>query len=123
MTPAQRRRAFGIILRVMSEEAKVGLKMLKSQDRGSQQISAVRYMAMALCRELTGASLPEIGRFFGRDHSTVLHGLQTIDARRTPAFDQAYEIARGRAMAEMEQNEGPVDEWIARVPFRHREVC
>jgi chromosomal replication initiator protein len=34
---------------------------------------------MYLCRELTDASLPKIGaKFGGRDHSTVLHGVNKI---------------------------------------------
>jgi chromosomal replication initiator protein len=38
-----------------------------------------RQVAMFLCRELTDASLPEIGRHFGgRDHSTVLHSCAKI---------------------------------------------
>ena len=36
-------------------------------------------MAMALCKELTEHSLPEIGEAFGgRDHTTVLHACRTI---------------------------------------------
>jgi chromosomal replication initiator protein len=35
---------------------------------------------MALCKELTQHSLPEIGDAFGgRDHTTVLHACRTID--------------------------------------------
>ncbi len=38
-----------------------------------------RQLAMYLCRRLTEASLPEIGRAFGgRDHTTVLHAVQKI---------------------------------------------
>jgi chromosomal replication initiator protein len=36
-------------------------------------------MAMALCKELTNHSLPEIGDAFGgRDHTTVLHACRKI---------------------------------------------
>ena len=58
-----------------------------------------RQVAMYLCRELTDASLPEIGRHFGgRDHTTVLHSCakiarmeETGRERRTPALAaQAY---------------------------------
>lgn len=38
-----------------------------------------RQMAMYLIREMTHASLPEIGQFFdGRDHTTVLYAIQKI---------------------------------------------
>ncbi len=41
-----------------------------------------RQVAMYLARELTGESLPAIGRHFGRrDHSTVLHAVRRTEAR------------------------------------------
>ncbi|MFC4454507.1 chromosomal replication initiator protein DnaA [Deinococcus sonorensis] len=49
--------------------------------RGSGRVREVvvpRQMAMYLIRELTGHSLPEIGGFFGRDHSTVMHAVQKV---------------------------------------------
>lgn len=40
-------------------------------------------MAMALAKELTNHSLPEIGREFGgRDHTTVMHACKTINELR-----------------------------------------
>ncbi len=38
-----------------------------------------RQVAMYLVRELTDLSLPEIGKEFGRDHSTVLHSINKIE--------------------------------------------
>ena len=35
-----------------------------------RKIARPRQIAMALARELTGASLPQIGRHFGRDHTS-----------------------------------------------------
>ena len=41
-----------------------------------------RQMAMFLAREMTGHSLPSIGRFFGnRDHTTVLHAVRAVKNR------------------------------------------
>ena len=38
---------------------------------------------MAICRELTDTSLPQIGNFFGgRDHTTVLHAYDKIAKER-----------------------------------------
>lgn len=46
-------------------------------------IARPRQIAMALARELTQLSLPEIGNAFGgRDHSTVLHACKTIESLR-----------------------------------------
>ena len=49
--------------------------------RGSGRVREVvvpRQVAMYLIRELTGHSLPEIGSFFLRDHSTVMHGIAKV---------------------------------------------
>jgi chromosomal replication initiator protein len=50
------------------------------QSKGRQRaVTFPRQVAMFLCRELTDASLPEIGRDFGgKDHSTVLHSCTKI---------------------------------------------
>ena len=37
-----------------------------------------RQVAMYLCRELTGSSLPTIGEAFGRHHTTVLYGVRQV---------------------------------------------
>jgi len=48
--------------------------------RRTRQIARPRQMAMALVKELTEHSLPEIGDAFGgRDHTTVLHACRQID--------------------------------------------
>jgi len=47
--------------------------------RRSAPIAKARQVAMYLMREMTGASLPQIGRDLGgRDHSTILHGYNKI---------------------------------------------
>jgi len=48
--------------------------------RRPRSIARPRQMAMALCKELTEHSLPEIGDAFGgRDHTTVLHACRRIE--------------------------------------------
>jgi chromosomal replication initiator protein len=53
--------------------------------RRNRSVARPRQMAMALAKELTEHSLPEIGEAFdGRDHTTVLHACRTIrDLRET----------------------------------------
>ena len=47
--------------------------------RRNRQITRPRQMAMALAKELTNMSLPEIGDAFGgRDHTTVLHAQRKV---------------------------------------------
>lgn len=51
----------------------------KSQKR-NRNISYPRQIAMYLCRELIGLSLPKIGlEFGGRDHTTVIHAVSKIE--------------------------------------------
>jgi chromosomal replication initiator protein len=52
---------------------------LLARDR-SPNVALARQIAMYLARELTDVSLPEIGRCFGRDHSTVVHAHKRIAA-------------------------------------------
>ena len=50
-----------------------------TSSRRDQVITKPRHIAMYLCQELLGASLPAIGREFGgRDHTTVIHGCRKI---------------------------------------------
>jgi chromosomal replication initiator protein len=51
--------------------------------RRSRSVARPRQFAMALAKELTNHSLPEIGDAFGgRDHTTVLHGCRRIASLR-----------------------------------------
>jgi chromosomal replication initiator protein len=51
---------------------------LKSRRR-SKTLVHPRQIAMFLCRELTDASFPEIGRLFGgKDHTTIMHACRQI---------------------------------------------
>jgi len=46
-------------------------------------VARPRQIAMYLAKQLTQRSLPEIGRRFGgRDHTTVIHAVRTIEALR-----------------------------------------
>lgn len=70
------------IQRTVSEYYKIrGSEMLSS--KRSRMIARPRQVAMALAKELTNHSLPEIGEAFGgRDHTTVLYATRRIAALR-----------------------------------------
>jgi len=72
------------IQRTVADYYQLRLADLLSKKR-SRSIARPRQMAMALAKELTEHSLPEIGDAFGgRDHTTVLHACRTIrDMRET----------------------------------------
>jgi chromosomal replication initiator protein len=62
-----------------------GVRLLDLQSKRRQRSVALpRQVCMALARKHTRLSLEEIGGHFGnRDHTTVMHAIKTIDARRT----------------------------------------
>ncbi len=66
------------IQRVVSEYYKIKMNDMVSKRR-SRSVARPRQVAMALAKELTNHSLPEIGEAFGgRDHTTVLHACRKI---------------------------------------------
>jgi len=70
------------IQKTVAEYFKIRVADLLSKRR-SRSIARPRQIAMALAKELTNHSLPEIGDAFGgRDHTTVLHGCRRIASLR-----------------------------------------
>ncbi|PZQ23982.1 MAG: chromosomal replication initiator protein DnaA [Sphingopyxis macrogoltabida] len=62
--------------------------------RRVRAIARPRQVAMYLAKELTPRSYPEIGRRFGgRDHSTVIHAVRTVEALRVTDSELDAEIA------------------------------
>ncbi len=56
--------------------------------RRARAVARPRQVAMYLSKKMTPRSLPEIGRIFGgRDHSTVIHAIRTIEALRRDHAD------------------------------------
>ena len=70
------------IQKTVADYYKIRVADLLSKKR-SRSIARPRQVAMALAKELTNHSLPEIGDAFGgRDHTTVLHGCRRIEGLR-----------------------------------------
>ncbi|MDJ0712291.1 MAG: chromosomal replication initiator protein DnaA [Woeseiaceae bacterium] len=70
------------IQKTVADYFKIRVGDLLSKKR-SRSIARPRQIAMALSKELTNHSLPEIGDAFGgRDHTTVLHGCRRIESLR-----------------------------------------
>jgi len=81
------------IQRTVAQYYKIKLSDILSKRR-SRSIARPRQMAMALAKELTNHSLPEIGEAFGgRDHTTVLHACRKIKELVGTTLDiqEAYE--------------------------------
>lgn len=78
----QRRVSIEHIQRLVCQEYGLSLTQLKARDN-SHAVAFPRQVAMYLAKELTPASLPQIGREFGgKHHTTVLHSIQKIDQLR-----------------------------------------
>ncbi len=75
------------IQKTVAEYYKIKVADLLSKRR-SRSVARPRQMAMALSKELTNHSLPEIGDAFGgRDHTTVLHACRKIEQLREESHD------------------------------------
>jgi chromosomal replication initiator protein len=79
---SERRITLDLIVRAVAEKFGLQPGQLKLKTN-VQNIAYPRQIAMYLAKELTPASLPEIGRHFGgKHHTTVLHSVQKIDKLR-----------------------------------------
>jgi chromosomal replication initiator protein len=71
-----------IIQKFVADYYNLKLVDLKSRNN-SKSVAMPRQIAMYLCKSLTHASLPEIGRSFGgKHHSTVIHSIRKIEDMR-----------------------------------------
>ncbi len=87
---AERRVSIEAVVRVVADRFGLQPAQLK-QRSNARQIAYPRQVAMYVAREVTAASLPDIGRYFGgKHHTTVLHSIQKIDKER--AKDQSLNI-------------------------------
>ncbi|HBV21592.1 MAG TPA: chromosomal replication initiator protein DnaA [Nitrosomonas sp.] len=80
------------IQKTVADYYKIKVSEMYSKKR-SRVIARPRQMAMAIAKELTTLSLPDIGEAFGgRDHTTVLHGYRKINELRAsdPAINRDY---------------------------------
>jgi chromosomal replication initiator protein len=70
------------IQKFVAEYYQLKLMDLKSKNN-SKSVALPRQVAMYLCKSLTNASLPEIGKSFGgKHHSTVIHSLRKVEELR-----------------------------------------
>jgi chromosomal replication initiator protein len=71
-----------VIQKYIADYYQLKLVELKSRNN-SKSVATPRQIAMYLCKSLTNASLPEIGKSFGgKHHSTVIHSIRKIEDMR-----------------------------------------
>jgi chromosomal replication initiator protein len=78
-----------IIQKFVADYYQLKVGELRSRNN-AMSIAMPRQVAMYLCKSLTNASLPEIGKSFGgKHHSTVIHSIRKVEQRRQsdPAFN------------------------------------
>ncbi len=81
-TGSEKKISMESIVRAVAERFSMLPAQLK-QKSNTRQIAFPRQIAMYLVKELTRASLPEIGRYFGgKHHTTVLHSIHKIETQR-----------------------------------------
>jgi len=97
------------VIEAVAQHEGVSAETMLSPLRTREAVAA-RRKALYLAYKMSGKSLPEIGRRFGgRDHTTVLHAVRTIEARARaePDFQRTLHFI-GR------QVDPDIDEMIAR---------
>ena len=71
-----------MIQKFVADYYQLKLVELKSRNN-SKSVAMPRQVAMYLCKSLTNASLPEIGKSFGgKHHSTVIHSIRKVEELR-----------------------------------------
>ena len=50
-----------------------------------------RFISMYLLRRRTGLTLKEIGRMFHRDHTSIIHAIQTVEEVLSLKYDNDYQ--------------------------------
>jgi chromosomal replication initiator protein len=76
----ERRVAAEDVTTMVADYFAVEVDKIMEQGRGTKEVAQARQVAMFLVKELTSSSLKSIGqRFGGRDHSTVVHAIKTIE--------------------------------------------
>lgn len=66
------------IQKKVAEHFNISVKEMQSSRR-ARNVARPRQIAMFLAKQLTSRSLPEIGRKFDRDHTTVMHAVRKVD--------------------------------------------
>src|SRR5712691_6951158 len=76
--PGERAVTIEMIQKMIADHFKMRVQDLKSKNN-SKSVALPRQICMYICKKLTGASLPQIGREFGdKHHTTVLHSVNKI---------------------------------------------
>ena len=77
-------RDFDKLLNHASEISGIPMTSFLEKGRGSQRLSQWRMAVFYILRN-AGATFHEIGSYFNRDYSTVIHGCKVLDSKSSDA--------------------------------------
>ena len=90
---------------IVARHFKITVLSLESAARTNEMIKP-RFIAIALCKELTKLSLPQIARRFGnRDHTTILHAIREVKRRYQLEYERLLEIVKASYAAYNDERE------------------
>lgn len=83
------------IQKKVAEYFNISVKEMQSSRR-ARNVARPRQIAMYLAKQLTSRSLPEIGRKFDRDHTTVMHAVRKVEELilEDPGMTEALDILK-----------------------------
>lgn len=95
LSVADRRVSIEDVQRKVAERYNIRVSEMTSKRR-ERSVARPRQIAMYLAKNLTTKSLPDIGRAFDRDHTTVIHAVKTIEEMclKDPAFKAEIDSLR-----------------------------
>lgn len=84
------------VCRVVAAWYGCGVEDIVGRQRTSELV-VPRQVAMALSREMSGATFHALGRFFKRDHATIVYAVRVMANRceTEPKFRDSFEALRG----------------------------
>lgn len=87
----QQREQARIITYAVAKYYQVGVEELFKLGR-KERIVIARQISIYLIRMYTGMTASEVGRFFSKDHTTILYAYNKVQSQMNNKFDDSYKI-------------------------------
>ncbi len=105
--PRRHDRAGWCLVRFVAAARRVPTAQMLSASRGEADVALARQLAMYLMHVVLGRIYHDVGRFFGRDRTTVSHACAVIeDLRDDPEFDAEVSRLERRLVMRREVKHG-----------------
>lgn len=90
------------IIKIVCDSYQVDPSGLVTNKRKSNKLSDCRFLCMTMLRKYKHETLSNIGSFFKRDHTTVLHAIRTVEERSSvyPEFKEFVDEVEGKIREE-----------------------